>query len=93
MARQFTVKARFQQRYDRLTPPEQLLVKKSLGQFQHYLDTGEMALGLGLRKLGSGVYEFRAGLALRILSVEEGALVVLDFLGSHDEVRRFLKRR
>lgn len=92
MARQFTVKARFQRRYDRLPHPERLLVKKSLGQFQHYLETGEMSLGLGLRKLGPGVYEFRVGLALRILSVEEGPLVVLAFLGSHDEVRRFLRR-
>ena len=92
MGRQFVVKTRFQRRYDRLTPSEQLLVKKSLEQFQRYLDTGQAALGLGLRKLGAGVYEFRAGLGLRAISVEDGSLVVLALLGSHDEVRRFLKR-
>ena len=91
MARHLVVKARFQRAYDRLSPPEQDLVKKALRLLQHYLETGHAPGGLGLKKLGPGVYEFRAGLALRGVYVEEGSVLALALLGSHDEVRRFLK--
>ena len=66
-------------------------MKKALRLLQHYLETGEAPVGLGLKKLGQGVYEFRVGLALRGVWVEEGPLVALALLGSHDEVRRFLQ--
>ncbi|MBI4596792.1 MAG: hypothetical protein HY737_00130 [Candidatus Omnitrophica bacterium] len=91
MSRQLVVKASFQRAYDRLSEHEQDLVKKSLRLLQHYLKTGQAPVGLGVKKLGSGVYEFRAGLALRGVCVEEGATLALALLGSHDDVRRFLK--
>lgn len=92
MARQLVLKASFQRAYDRLEAADRERVKKALTLLRHYLDTGEAPVGLGLKKLGSGVYEFRAGLALRGVYVEEGSLLALALLGSHDEVRRFLKR-
>ena len=92
MARQLVVKASFQRAYDRLGLDERERVKKSLAPLEHYFRTGEAPLGLGIRKLGAGVYEFRAGLALRGVYVEDGPQVVLALLGSHDQVRRFLKR-
>ena len=92
MARQLVVKAGFQRAYDRLETEERGRVKKSLAQLEHYFKTGEAPLGLGVKKLGAGVYEFRAGLALRGIYVEEGERVVLALLGSHDHVRRFLRQ-
>ena len=92
MARQLIVKASFQRAYDQRSVDERDRVKKALRLLQQYLATGEAPLGLGLKKLGPGVYEFRAGLALRGVYVEEGSLLVLALLGSHDEVRRFLRR-
>ena len=92
MARTFVVKARFQRAYDRLPAHERDRVKKALQLLQRYLESREAPLGLGLKRLGPGVFEFRAGLALRGVSVEEGALMVLTLLGSHDDVRRFLKQ-
>ena len=92
MARSFILKASFQRAYDRLPPDERSRVKKALRLLQHYLESGEAPVGLGLKKLGPGVYEFRAGLALRGVHVEEGDVLALALLGSHDEVRRFLKR-
>ena len=92
MARQLVVKARFQRAYDRLSAAERDRVKKALRLLQAYLATGEAPGGLGLKKLGPGVYEFRAGLALRGVYVEEGPMLALALLGSHDEVRRFLRR-
>ena len=92
MPRRLVIKASFQRSYDRLSEPEQALVKKSLKLLGHALGTGQAPVGLGLKTLGPGVYEFRAGLALRGVHVEEGDLLVLALLGSHDEVRRFLRR-
>ncbi len=87
---QVVIKARFQRSYDRLSADEQLRVKKSLRQFQEYLNTGNAPIGLGIRKLAPGIYEFRVGIALRCLSVEEGETLFLALLGSHDEIMRFL---
>lgn len=47
--------------------------------------------GLGLRDLPKGLLELRLGLDLRIvLRVTRDALVC-EMIGTHDEVRRFLK--
>ncbi len=92
MSRQLVFKTTFQRAYNRLTPDERERVKKSLRLLQQSLATGEAPVGLGLKKLGQGVFEFRVGLALRGVYVEEGSQLVLVLLGSHDEVRRFLKR-
>ena len=92
MARQLIVKARFQRAYDRLSPAEQDLVKKALRLLHQYAEAGRAPGGLGVKKLGPGVYEFRVGLALRGVYVEEGPVLALALLGSHEQVRRFLKR-
>ncbi len=93
MARQLVLKASFQRAYDRLSTDDQLRVKKALRFLQHYLRTGEAPVGLGLKKVGLGVYEFRVGLALRGVYVEEeGRVLALVLLGSHADVRHFLQR-
>jgi hypothetical protein len=47
---------------------------------------------LGLRKLHpSGVWEVRAGLSLRALFRLEEDEAVFVFMGTHDEVKRYLK--
>lgn len=92
MPRQLVAKARFLRAYQRLGEADQQLVDAALKQFQHYLQTGEAPVGLSVKHLGGRTYEFRISLALRGVYVVEGDLVVLSLLGSHDEVRRFLKR-
>ena len=48
--------------------------------------------GLGLRKLhASGVWEARIGLELRMLVQMAPDTAVLRFLGTHNEVRKYLK--
>ena len=92
MARAFITKASFERAYDRLHERDRTLVKKALRMLERYLATGQAPLGLGLTKLAPGIYECRVGRALRIVYVEEGSVLALSLLGSHDEVRRFLKR-
>ena len=84
---------RFRRAYHRLSDDEQQLVDRALQQLASYLETGRASVGLGVKKLGAGVFEVRAGLALRIVYVADDAHCVLTVLGNHDEVRRFLKRQ
>ena len=92
MTRQLIVKASFQRAYDRLSLNDRDRVKKALRVLQEYLKGGEAPVGLGVKKLSPGVCEFRAGLAIRGVYVEEGSLLALALLGSHEDVRRFMKR-
>lgn len=48
-------------------------------------------VGLGLRKLQHGHYEVRLGLGQRLVFEDKGDALHFKLLGSHDEVRRFLK--
>lgn len=47
--------------------------------------------GLGIRQLRSGVYEARIGLDLRAAFVREGDELKIQVIGTHDEVKRFLR--
>ncbi len=93
MSRVLVDTAWFRRAYYRLQEPDQHLVDRALTGLAEYLETGRAAMGLGLKKLGPGVFEARAGLGLRIVYVEEGNRVMLALLGNHDEVRRFLRRQ
>lgn len=92
MARVIVSTARFRKAYHRLQVADQTLVDHALRQLAVALETRHAAVGLGLKKLGPSVFEVRAGLALRIVYIEEGPQVILALLGTHDEVRRFLRR-
>jgi hypothetical protein len=47
--------------------------------------------GAGVRKLKGSWYETRAGLGLRLIFKDCGDCLSFEFMGRHDEVRRFLK--
>jgi mRNA-degrading endonuclease YafQ of YafQ-DinJ toxin-antitoxin module len=48
--------------------------------------------GLGIRKLHrSGIWEARVGLGLRLVFALEPSVLTLVRLGSHEDVRRFLR--
>jgi hypothetical protein len=46
-----------------------------------------------VRVLHPPVYELRATLALRVVFVRSKDALLVDFVGTHDEVRAFLKNR
>ena len=45
--------------------------------------------GLGIRKLGRDVFECRAGLRVRCGFIVSEECVTVEFLGNHDELRRW----
>ena len=93
MTRRVVSTERFERAYHQLNDPDQEIVNGALLRLSRYLETRQASVGLGIKKLGPGVFEVRAGLFLRIVYIEEGFQVFLAFLGDHDEVRRFLKRQ
>jgi mRNA-degrading endonuclease YafQ of YafQ-DinJ toxin-antitoxin module len=49
--------------------------------------------GLGIRKLhASGIWEARVGLGLRVVFTLETNLLTLVRVGTHDEIRRYLRQ-
>ena len=47
--------------------------------------------GTGIRALGHGLYECRHGLSLRLVFAAYRGLLYFHAIGTHDEIRRFLK--
>jgi len=73
------------------------LAEKDLARIADALDHIVRAFGNphehhGLRKLRGRIYEFRVGIDLRIVFRREPDTLFLLLLGSHDEIRRFLKK-
>ena len=48
--------------------------------------------GLGIRKLGNKLFEFRGNSDLRFIFQDRGAELFISFLGNHDEIRTLLRR-
>ena len=48
--------------------------------------------GLGIRKLGSHLFECRGSLALRFVFQDRRTDLFVSFLGNHDEIKALLKR-
>jgi len=49
--------------------------------------------GLGIRRLRSDVFEFRASRTLRGLFYRETGRIYVDRFGGHDEIRDYLRNR
>lgn len=49
--------------------------------------------GLGIRRLGPDVYEFRVGRELRVVFELFGSRAEFVVIGNHDDVRKFMKNR
>jgi hypothetical protein len=88
----FSFLKRFRTQCRSLGPPEQGGILRALMDLETALANPQEHRGLGLRKLHpTGIWEIRVGLSLRALfRVSEGEAVFV-FLGTHDEVRRFLR--
>ena len=91
MPRTLVITRRFDRSYGKRTPLERQSVDLALQSFADDIRTGHAALGFGIKQLHPGIYEFRVGLALRVVYVIEGSTIYLTLVGRHDDVQRFLK--
>ena len=82
---------RFDRSFRKLSSPQQKTIFKVISNFTANLQKGSRPQGQGLRRLHDNIWEIRMGLALRVLFELGKDELTFIFVGTHDEVRRFLK--
>ena len=88
----FAYQPSFLQTTARLSRVRAARLFKSIQKFQTALEIGQWPVGLGMTHLRGDCFEFRVDLHRRVLYHRTGDLVTYILYGSHDDVRRFLKR-
>ncbi len=84
--------ARFQRAVRGLDDRERAAVFEAMLALPGVVGDAHAHRGLGVRKLhASGIWEARVGLGLRIVFALEPDLLTLVLVGSHEDVRRFLR--
>ena len=85
------VSARFKSE-TRLLPEDQLdQLDQALRSLPAALGQPHRPGGLGIRRLRGSHFEFRMGRDKRVVFKLEGSTATLRMIGTHDDVRRFLK--
>jgi hypothetical protein len=83
---------RFQRAVRGLDEPRRAAVFDALLALPGVLGDPHAHAGLGIRKLhASGIWEARVGLGLRLVFAQEPRLLTLVLVGTHEDVRRFLR--
>ncbi len=83
----------FQRDARRLDGPHRTAVFETILALPRGVGEPHLHAGLGMRKLhASGIWEARVGLGLRIVFTLETDLLTLVRVGSHDEIRRWLRQ-
>ncbi len=81
----------FDRTYRKLEASDRAKVEQAIVLLVHALDSGQGPKGLGLKKLKRDFWEIRAGISIRILFKLEAGLVTFVIVGTHDEIRRYLR--
>lgn len=79
----------FSRSFDSLPPAIQSQIEDAIPALAKAF--GKPHAHLGLRKLGKRLYEFRVGLQWRIVFRHEPDTLYLLLVGTHDEIRRFIR--
>jgi hypothetical protein len=92
---EFVYKERCFTRFDRFPAHEQVLIVEADRQIRAYYATRQAPFGLRIKLLyatgRSKVFEARVSQPIRIVWVEHPDLVSFALVGSHEEVRRYLR--
>ena len=90
---QYEFKATFDRRFKKLSLSQQKKVYQTIDTLMNYLDgLAPLPTGLGLKNWHADYWEIRAGLKDRILFEFTNKIVFL-FVGSHDEIKDYIKER
>ncbi len=82
----------FERSVRRLGMPERRKVRQSLEVFNALLSSGQNPSGFGFKKINHDKYEFRVDARLRVIVKVEDDDYYLVLAGSHDWVKRYLRR-
>ena len=81
----------FERRYHKLGRLQQSSVDSAIARFQEKVGRPHEHAGISIRAFGRYL-EFRAGLDLRILALPESGDFFLVCVGSHDEIRAYIRQ-
>ncbi len=81
----------FLKKYDSCPRAEQESILDTIEQIKDYLEKNNAPFGLRIKKLSTRIYEARINIHLRIIYFREKDIVKFICLGSHDDIKRFLK--
>ena len=82
----------FERSAKKLTTQDKKKLSESLETFNSFLISGEAPFGFGLKKINDDKYEFRVDIRLRVIIKVEGEDYYLVLVGTHDEIKRYLRR-
>ena len=77
---------------DNLSLSRRRQIVKAIKKFERACESGDLPGGLGLTHLRENIFEFRVYVHRRIIFQRTSDLIRYIFYGSHDEVKRILKR-
>ncbi len=81
----------FERSLKKLSPQDKKQTAESLESFNSMLVSGSFPAGLGFKKINHDKYELRVNIRLRVIIKSEGDTYYLVLVGSHDDVRRYLR--
>lgn len=81
----------FRRIFKKLDFRKQEEIKRAISELTAFFDSGIKSKGLGLKRLRGNIWEFRASLKDRIVFSFDNDEVFFLLVGSHDEVRKYLK--
>jgi len=88
----YRLTATFKRCNSKLPPDRQKAVRDALASLDEALLRGQPSSGLGLKQLRRGFWEIRAGISDRVVFYRAKDCIEFLIVGSHDDIRRFLKR-
>ena len=81
----------FERSVKKLASEERRRLAESLEQFNLFLLYGRAPFGFRFKKINHDKYEFRIDIRLRVIIKEEDDVYYLVLVGSHDQVRKYLR--
>ncbi len=82
----------FEKSFKELSSDQKQRIKKAIQLAVAFFETGELPHGLGLKPLRQQFWEIRAGLSDRVIFRKNKDVIEFILVGSHDDIKRFLKR-
>lgn len=85
------VRPRYERAWRKLSPGQQVAVNAAVARLEATFGRPHEHSGLELRAFGR-YFEFRVSLGLRVLFLKESGDLFLCFVGTHEQVRAFIKQ-
>ena len=85
------VSARFKSDARQLSEERLDQLDRALGSLSETFGKPHLHSGLGIRRMRRSYFEFHVGRDIRVVFRLKGSEAMLEMIGTHDDVRRFLK--